>query len=37
MNREIKVGFDNWRITEDLITWNDHNTESVGYEMRKKK
>ena len=37
MDREIKVGLDNWRITEDLLTWNDqNNTESVGYEMRKK-
>ena len=38
MDREIRLGFDDWSITETLFTWNgENNTESVGYEMKKKK
>ena len=38
MDREIRLGIDDWRITEDLFTWNkENNMESVRYEMRKKK
>ena len=38
MDKEIRLGFDDWSITEALFTWNDeNNTVSVGYEMRKKK
>ena len=38
MDREIRLGFDDLSITKALFTWNgENNTESVGYEMKKKK
>ena len=37
MHRKIRLGHDDWSITETLFTWNDENNlESVGYEMKKK-
>ena len=36
MEREIRLGLDDWNITEALFTWNgENNTESVGYEVKK--
>ena len=33
MNREIRLGLDDWSITEALFTWNvKNNTKTVGYE-----
>ena len=38
MDREIGLELDDWSIIGALFTWNDeNNTESIGYEMRKKK
>ena len=38
MDREIRLGFDDLSITKALFTWNgENNTESVGYEIIKKK
>ena len=38
MDREVRLGLDDWSITEALFTWNgENNTKSVGYEMTKKK
>ena len=38
MDREIRLGIDDWHITEALFTWdNENNMENFGYEMRKNK
>ena len=38
VDRENRLGLDDWSITEAVFTWNGENdTESVGYEKRKKK
>ena len=38
MDREIRLGLDDWRITEDLFTWSrENNTECVGYEIKKRR
>ena len=38
MDRKIRHGLDYRSITEVLFTWiGQNNTESVGYEMKKKK
>lgn len=37
MDTEVRLGIDDWRITETIFTWIDqNNTESTGYEIRKK-
>lgn len=37
MDREVRLGIDDWRITETMFTWiEQNNTESTGYEIRKK-
>ena len=36
MDREIRLGLDDWSITEALFTWNgENNTKSVGHKMKK--
>ena len=37
MDREIRLGLDNWSITKALLTWNgENNMKSVRYETYKK-
>ena len=36
MDREIRIGLDDWSITEALLNWNSEiKTEIVGYEIKK--